>query len=96
VVGPVSVGEVAFVFSDDEGDGEGDEEVSPSVEAGEAVSVDRSPSHPQIVSFGTQTTVWVVLAIVEVSNLVEGVTIAVERIGLIVQETRLEGRPEGI
>lgn len=62
----------------------------------ELVAAEEELSHPpQIVSPGTQIVVMVVETSVLVAKLVLKLPVAVDRIGLIVQETQSDGRPDG-
>ena len=62
----------------------------------ELVTADEELSHPpQIVSPGIQTVVTAVETTVLVAKLVLNVPVAVDKIGLIVQEIQSDGRPDG-
>jgi hypothetical protein len=65
----------------------------PSTELAEAEEVLSHP--PQIVSPGTQIVVMVVETTVLVAKLVLRFPVAVDKIGLIVQEIQSDGRPDG-
>ena len=100
--GVVSTEEEGLEVGEGEVDSDVDEEVSMDVEdaaeepATELVTADEELSHPpQIVSPGTHTVETAVETTVLVAKLVLNVPVAVDKIGLIVQETQSDGRPDG-
>jgi hypothetical protein len=100
--GVVSAEEEELEVGAGEDDSDPGGEVSADVEdAAEELSTalvtpDEELSHPpQIVSPGIHTVEMVVETIVLVAKLVLNVPVAVDKIGLIVQEIQSDGRPEG-